>query len=188
MAEPQWMSIVEYARAFNVSDMTIRRRIKTGRLQAVLRDGKYYIPADGRAAAKSEPVEVPRPQVQPPTREFRPQPRHFEQASPAPQPRYEARPQPVPQTRGEYHRPQVEEREFRPRYEERNHEMQRMIDVCESAVRSLGSLEQKLEDNYRSKTQLLEAKLLTMQRENEQLNQKIQDLQLLVSILEKRRT
>jgi hypothetical protein len=40
----RWMSIVEYSRAFNVSDMTIRRRIKTGRLHAVLRDGKYYIP------------------------------------------------------------------------------------------------------------------------------------------------
>jgi hypothetical protein len=187
MAEPQWMSIVEYARAFNVSDMTIRRRIKTGRLQAVLRDGKYYIPADGRSAPRAEAVEVPKPQ--PVAREFRPQPRHFEQPQPAPQPRYEARaPQPVQQPRVEYQRPHAEEREYRPRHEERTHEMQRMIDVCESAVRSLGSLEQKLEDNYRSKAQLLEAKILTMQRENEQLNQKIQDLQLLVSILEKRRT
>jgi hypothetical protein len=43
MAE-QWLSIVEYARTFAVSDMTVRRRIKTGRLKAVLRDGKYYIP------------------------------------------------------------------------------------------------------------------------------------------------
>lgn len=40
----EWMSIVEYARAFNVSDMTIRRRIKTGKLEAVLKDGKYFIP------------------------------------------------------------------------------------------------------------------------------------------------
>src|SRR5687767_5251137 len=40
----QWLSIVEYARQFNMSDMTVRRRIKTGRIQAVLRDGKYYIP------------------------------------------------------------------------------------------------------------------------------------------------
>lgn len=39
----QWLSIVEYARTFAVSDMTIRRRIKTGRIEAVLRDGKYYI-------------------------------------------------------------------------------------------------------------------------------------------------
>ena len=39
----QWLSIVEYARTFAVSDMTIRRRIKTGKIEAVLRDGKYYI-------------------------------------------------------------------------------------------------------------------------------------------------
>lgn len=38
-----WLSIVEYARHHDVSDMTVRRRIKTGRLKAELRDGKYYI-------------------------------------------------------------------------------------------------------------------------------------------------
>ena len=40
----QWLSIVEYARCFNISDMTVRRRIKNGKLHAVLREGKYYIP------------------------------------------------------------------------------------------------------------------------------------------------
>jgi hypothetical protein len=43
MAE-QWFSIVEYARRFNLSDMTVRRRIKTGKLHAVLKEGKYFIP------------------------------------------------------------------------------------------------------------------------------------------------
>lgn len=42
----QWMSIVEYARTFAISDMTVRRRIKNGKLPAVLRDGKYYIKVD----------------------------------------------------------------------------------------------------------------------------------------------
>ena len=42
----QWLSIVEYARAYNISDMTIRRRIKTGKLSATLKDGKYFIPVD----------------------------------------------------------------------------------------------------------------------------------------------
>ena len=45
MEQPEWLSIVEYARQFNVSDMTVRRRIRTGRLRAELRDGKYYIPS-----------------------------------------------------------------------------------------------------------------------------------------------
>ncbi|MEZ4742501.1 MAG: hypothetical protein R3B45_08645 [Bdellovibrionota bacterium] len=39
----QWLSIVEYARAYQVSDMTVRRRIRNGKIQAVLRDGKYFI-------------------------------------------------------------------------------------------------------------------------------------------------
>ena len=43
----QWLSIVEYARNYDISDMTVRRRIKTGRLEAVLKDGKYFIPVDG---------------------------------------------------------------------------------------------------------------------------------------------
>jgi len=39
-----WLSIVEYARETGISDMTIRRRIRTGRISAELRDGKYFIP------------------------------------------------------------------------------------------------------------------------------------------------
>ncbi len=42
----QWMSIVEYARTFAISDMTVRRRIRTGKLGAELREGKYFIPVD----------------------------------------------------------------------------------------------------------------------------------------------
>lgn len=60
----QWLSIVEYARAYNISDMTIRRRIKTGKLSATLKDGKYFIPVDIESLPKrdSEPSthhEVP---------------------------------------------------------------------------------------------------------------------------------
>lgn len=62
----QWLSIVEYARAYNISDMTIRRRIKTGKLSATLKDGKYFIPVDIENLPKrdSEPSshhEPPRP-------------------------------------------------------------------------------------------------------------------------------
>ncbi len=41
----QWYSISQFARHHNLSDMTVRRRIKTGRLKAVLKEGKYYIQA-----------------------------------------------------------------------------------------------------------------------------------------------
>ena len=44
-------TIVEYARTFKVSDMTIRRRIKTGKLHAILQDGKYFIPVSANGVA-----------------------------------------------------------------------------------------------------------------------------------------
>ncbi len=52
-----WMSIIEYARRYNVSDMTVRRRIKTGRLSAELRDGKYYIAVRDSSAFSREKKE-----------------------------------------------------------------------------------------------------------------------------------
>lgn len=52
MAE-QWLSIVEYARATGTSDMTIRRRIRTGKIRADLRDGKYFISVSGNQVIDS---------------------------------------------------------------------------------------------------------------------------------------
>ena len=52
MAE-QWLSIVEYARATGTSDMTIRRRIRTGKILADLRDGKYFIAVGADQAVDS---------------------------------------------------------------------------------------------------------------------------------------
>jgi len=51
----QWMSIIEYARQFSVSDMTVRRRIKNGKLYATLKEGKYFIPVD--AGHRPQPEE-----------------------------------------------------------------------------------------------------------------------------------
>ena len=59
MAE-QWLSISEYARNFGVSDMTVRRRVKTGRLHAVLKEGKYFIPVpvnEVRSASQISPSQ-----------------------------------------------------------------------------------------------------------------------------------
>ena len=39
----QWVDINEYSRAFKVSISTIRRRIKSKKLQTRKRDGKYLI-------------------------------------------------------------------------------------------------------------------------------------------------
>ena len=52
----RWMSIVEYARYHNISDMTVRRRIKNGKLHAILKEGKYFIQCneDGSSALNNE--------------------------------------------------------------------------------------------------------------------------------------
>ncbi|MCY4381223.1 MAG: hypothetical protein OXC40_06630, partial [Proteobacteria bacterium] len=61
----QWLSIVEYARAYNISDMTIRRRIKTGKLSATLKDGKYFIPVDVDNLPTKDPGPVSQPKYEP---------------------------------------------------------------------------------------------------------------------------
>src|SRR4051794_298142 len=90
MAE-QLLSIVEYARAFQLSDMTVRRRIKTGRLQAFLQDGKYYIPVpSGEARGQGESPQVAQ-QHDAYFAESMHQQHHMQQ--PAPQPQAPRRPQ-----------------------------------------------------------------------------------------------
>ena len=61
----QWLSIVEYARTFQVSDMTIRRRIKTGKLHAILQDGKYFIPVAGNNTSNVRPSQPAAPRYHP---------------------------------------------------------------------------------------------------------------------------
>jgi hypothetical protein len=39
----EWLSLSEFARRSDMSDMTIRRRIKRGHLKAELKDGKYLL-------------------------------------------------------------------------------------------------------------------------------------------------
>lgn len=69
--DSKYISIIEYARENNISDMTVRRRIKTGKLYAVLKDGKYFIPEDGsksvsRVAPMSHSFEMPKKDPIPP--------------------------------------------------------------------------------------------------------------------------
>jgi len=61
MAE-QWLSIVEYARATGISDMTIRRRIRTGKIKAELKEGKYFIPLTIDQATGAVVFNKPSPQ------------------------------------------------------------------------------------------------------------------------------
>lgn len=58
----EWVSISEYARRFNLSEITVRRRIKQGRVNAELKNGKYYISSPSAAnIAKADTSPVSRP-------------------------------------------------------------------------------------------------------------------------------
>ena len=56
----EWVSISEYARRFNLSEITVRRRIKQGRVNAELKNGKYYISSpSSENIAKADTLSSP---------------------------------------------------------------------------------------------------------------------------------
>ena len=68
--QSEWVSISEYARRFNLSEITVRRRIKQGRINAELKNGKYYISspsstniakADTLSSAATPPISLSTP-------------------------------------------------------------------------------------------------------------------------------
>ncbi len=219
------MSIVEYARTFSVSDMTIRRRIKTGKLRAELRDGKYYIPVRSGAEMqrhahddhehdssgsdfsptaneqRTAAPQVSRPQVQHRSVQEslqRSQPAVDRRVTysepvavrPAPDYSYPTRhsvnavsdhvSQPAPTNYTKSVQPTVTTPMMSP-------DVNRIVEMCESAIKSFSNMERRLEEQYKARTSMLESKLAARDAEIESLQQKIQDLQLLISILEKKK-
>jgi hypothetical protein len=187
MAE-QWLSIVEYARTFNVSDMTVRRRIKTGRLHAVLKEGKYYIPvpvnngqlekpATKEAAATFPPRTEPMKVVKSHTTPERTLP-GYEQSKPAARP---ANPS--------YSQPAVQSRNVSTQTSHPNGatvDVEALVAMCDAAVRKFSQLEADLENKHRARIALLEEKLKTKDLEMNGLRQQLEDLQLLAQLLEKK--
>ena len=196
MAE-QWYSIVEYARAYSISDMTVRRRIKNGKLHAVLKDGKYFIPVS------ESPAEPPRPKASKYDRAYsEPRQRATQDSyTPAYSSSYTPR-----ETRAE--RPATH---LAPAPKPEGHTAPRHFDNMPSAVHSplasaerivmkadhllafydrmLGELQQSKQahrDLYEAKIKTLEAKLAAKDIEIKQFRQQVEDLQVLVKILEKK--
>lgn len=182
----QWLSIVEYARTYNVSDMTIRRRIKTGKLHAILREGKYYIPVreDGKIQSSapapksmsSEPVLM--------------------KAHPTPARSYHESPStaPAPMQSMPMPKPQIEKAGIVPKQVSASLqktpttlvETGPLLSFCESALKKLTESEARLESSYKAKVLQLEAQLKTKDLEISHLYQQLEDLQVLVKILEKK--
>jgi hypothetical protein len=216
MAE-QWLSIVEYARTFGISDMTIRRRIRTGRLQAHLRDGKYYIPID-RDPRTGEPVRpAGRPQKQPAIypdvnqrqiastlnspaeRSLNTTPRapqQFSQSSSQHTPAY-SHPNTTPYTHPHGHTSQARTTwgELPPRItapieaeQEVVVEAGALLDYCNSSLMSAKDLERHASARFQAQQETLQEQLKHRDYMIANLQQQIEDLQLLVQILEKKKT
>lgn len=198
MAE-QWLSIVEYARTFKVSDMTVRRRIKTGKLHAVLKDGKYYIPIPFSESAKKPNAEVD---------EMAQYGQYRYEPTPATRPAHEmqivkahpsaAKTIVAPQ---EYTRPQapIAERE-EPRYsavpetlaaplqsnDKTLVDSRALLAYCDATLKKMNELERRTVERFKAKLDAVEATLQLRDSEIRGLRQQVEDLQVLVGILEKK--
>lgn len=175
MAE-QWLSIVEYARTFAVSDMTVRRRIKTGRLQAVLKEGKYYIPVGPGTAAEAAEFAAAEAR-QPP-----------EPLLPAPLPPPVIREEPV-----EFPRPGASSRTLPPsistnlqKYDSTLVDTQALLQFCEHSVTRINSIERHLQESFQLRLQNMEGQIRLKDGQITQLKQQVEDLQMLVKLMELR--
>ncbi len=173
MAE-QWLSIVEYARTFAVSDMTVRRRIKTGRLRAVLKEGKYYIPVNGEVGSLEEATSLNSPVTalnSSPT--FTPTVRESPISSDALRPgaSHKGLPQ---QITGNIQK-----------FESSLVDSQALLQFCEHSVTRINTIERHLQDIYQAKIQSLEADIKLKDQLISQLREQVEDLQILVRLMEK---
>jgi hypothetical protein len=177
----QWLSIVEYARTHAISDMTIRRRIKTGRIKAVLKEGKYYIPVGpngeiieeapekaSASASASAVSHIPRPIKAPVHQGFAIQ----EDTELRPGASFKALPQSISQTLQ--------------RAEHSLVDTHSLLQFCEKTVTRINSIERHLQDSFQARVQTLEAQLHLKDATIGQLKQQVEDLQMLVKLIEKR--
>lgn len=230
MAE-QWLSIVEYARTYKVSDMTVRRRIKTGKLEAVLQDGKYFIPITPSTMPKNTPPaaalseadfsresEDPLPGSASMHTSRHPEIRVIKGHPTAPRVYPEPTPKPLvstsalsgalhtsrphspgakdnPQQNPSARSPAENEQSLIPasirqsliQYETSLIDSHALLSFCDGALRKAQDSERKTVDRFKSKLEALEATLGSKEQEIKHLRQQLEDLQLLVKILERRK-
>ncbi len=171
--EENWMSINDYSRSFSISDMTVRRRIRTGKLQAILRDGKYFINVpDGHVpfsetdgATNSSLASSPAPAMKP----------RQQGASHATQAPVDFRHVPPQLAAAMGSRDTV------------NVASGELLAFCESALRRFADFERRIVAENQSKLQLFQQDVNLKNIELKQLRQQVEDLQVLVNLMESRR-
>lgn len=171
--QEQWLSIVEYARQNNVSDMTVRRRIKTGKIKATLKDGKYYIPL----ASDSTELSPVRPQSAPVVKS-RPV---MTSESPYGVKPYVA---PEPQQRQGFVPQNLSEGFDGAKTASVN--ANALLAYCEATLKKYTELERRQVERFKSKLDAVEARLELKEKEVESLKQQLEDAQLLIRMLESR--
>ncbi len=187
MAE-QWLSIVEYARSFSISDMTVRRRIKTGKLHAILKEGKYFIPVDSArvSARPSRPAASVSdlPSVSPTSSDAGSMPT---ENSPSNSELYHLRSRdaaaPAVASRAIF-APSSKRIEAVADARLFDSTMDRLIVSVEQAVRHLKESEVRHEDVYKERIRRLEAELRVREAKIRELGQQVEDMQILTRMLE----
>jgi hypothetical protein len=201
MTTEHWLSIVDYARMFNVSDMTVRRRIKAGKLPAKLIDQKYYIavPSAQPQAPQPQPPQ-PMQRQQAPQPHAHPHPQHYQnlvkshpqaqrtyaQPQPAMYPEsiaqdgYDACPEDGGVIPGSLKRPLVAS-------EASLVDTRALLAFCEASMRKMAEVERRQIEKFKAKLETLEVSLEAKDQEVKGLKQQLEDLQLLVKFLDERR-
>ncbi len=165
----RWLSIVEYARTYAVSDMTVRRRIKNGKLQAQLKDGKYYIPVDYEKVAETSSFS--RDPVSPVVNKSL-NGGISDSSVVRPVKRVVANNIPTRITENLVSEESV------------SVDANSLIEFCNAAVSRIGSIETHLNVAFKNKLNSLEATVKLKDNEISQLRQKVEDLEMLVKMLD----
>lgn len=206
----QWLSIVEYARETGISDMTIRRRIRTGRISAELRDGKYFIPVtvdqgSGQISAVKSGARIGGSAANPAVKSH-PAPdktlqrvmptvhRHAESSIEFSMPERRSAPSVVASNPTGF-RPQTQDNQAVPEWLAKplvdagmaSVEARGLIEFCHRALEQARATVSSVEARYGSRLEALNAQIAQKDQEIKSLNQQVEDLQLLVQILERKK-
>ncbi len=174
--DARWLSISEYARHHQLSDMTVRRRIKNGRLRAVLREGKYYIEQGGQRPNSELSYPEPHSQAQMfADRVFEDSLRRSEFTQP------EAdkmeRPYVVPK---DISTPLLNQDQV-------SVDTTRLLAYCESSLRQVKATEESIKREWDAKVCALKSEIMAKNLAIQTLEQKVADLGMLLEAIEKPR-
>lgn len=172
-----WLSIIEYAREHQLSDMTVRRHIRTGRLEAVLKDGKYFIPAHAQVGKTyvTGATRHPPASLGGVGEDLTPRTWLHQPASP----------------HTAMNAPRLAPPKITPVQKATNDDSATLTGLrscLEAAVAKLEKTEKILEERYDQQLQVMNEKLRTKEVELGQVRQDVQDLELLVKMMESKFT